>query len=541
MSDDQLDDDLKNRIKQVFDNYEDDTAKEGWLLLREKYPEKEEENRVIFWLWRVAGVAAILLVLLSIGLWLNYHPVNKESIALRTKKVKKADSAVSTISAIAKNKNEQAGSTTNTATNQQPANVVKPAYGAAIGTTSVAANTAATPTYSSANKNTAANSATANTAGAPVYSPVYPSTNKNTAANTIAANTGGAPVYSPAYPSANKKIAANTIATATGGAPVFSPGYPSANNNTAANVTKVDNSAKTGIAYQSTNKAKTNSLIDSPVTIANNKTGFTLIPTGPVKKQTENNQPKVLATAPPARGMQALFDKESKAAPVTEEKKLIDKKVLFGIYAATYVNYAKGSNKQFNTGAGITSDIRLTENLSISTGISVGQNTLSYNSSVAYPQIAMALATTSSHNFAADGNALPALVPSSKDLNANLVNLDIPVDLKYTFTQRKGTTYVAAGFSSGTFINETYSTTYNYSVGNNSSAQQSQDATHKTFDSFYLAQMVNVSFGVGYPLGKNQLIIEPFFKYPLNGLGDQHILFGSGGINLKFNFDPPKK
>ena len=512
MSDDQLDNDLKNRIKQVFDNYEDDTAKEGWLLLREKYPEKEEENRVIFWLWRVAGVAAILLVLLSIGLWLNYHPANKENIALHTKQVKHADSAGSTTSAIAKNKNEQLDTAANTIANQQQANVTKPVYGAVKST---APTVTITPGYSSTNKNTSANSVAANTGNVPVSSPGYSSTNKNTAANSIAANTVNAPVFSPANPLTNKNAATNT--------------------------TKVDNSAKTGVAYQSTNKAKTNSLIDSSVTIANNKTGFTLIPTGPVKKPAENNQQKVIAAAPPAQGMQALFDKESKAAPVTEEKKLIDKKVMFAIYAATYVNYAKGSNKQFNTGGGVTSDIRLTENLSISTGISVGQNTLSYNSSVAYPQIAMALATTSSHNFAADGNALPALVPTSKDLNANMVNLDIPVDFKYTFTQRKGTTYVAAGVSSGTFINETYSTTYNYNVGNNASGQQSQDATHKTFDSFYLAQMVNVSFGVGYPVGKNQLIIEPFFKYPLNGLGDQHILFGSGGINLKFNFDPPKK
>jgi len=42
-------------------------------------------------------------------------------------------------------------------------------------------------------------------------------------------------------------------------------------------------------------------------------------------------------------------------------------------------------------------------------------------------------------------------------------------------------------------------------------------------------------------LGKNHLVIEPFLKYPLNGLGDQHILFGSGGINLKFNFDAGKQ
>jgi len=39
--DEQLDDILKNRIKEVFENFEDPSADEGWLLLREKYPEQE--------------------------------------------------------------------------------------------------------------------------------------------------------------------------------------------------------------------------------------------------------------------------------------------------------------------------------------------------------------------------------------------------------------------------------------------------------------------------------------------------------------------
>ena len=38
--DDPLDNDLKKRIREVFDNYNDEHADEGWLLLREKYPER---------------------------------------------------------------------------------------------------------------------------------------------------------------------------------------------------------------------------------------------------------------------------------------------------------------------------------------------------------------------------------------------------------------------------------------------------------------------------------------------------------------------
>jgi hypothetical protein len=43
--DDQLDNDLKNRIREVFDNFEDASADEGWLLLREKFPEEESKRR----------------------------------------------------------------------------------------------------------------------------------------------------------------------------------------------------------------------------------------------------------------------------------------------------------------------------------------------------------------------------------------------------------------------------------------------------------------------------------------------------------------
>ncbi len=44
MSDEQLDNEFKKRIKEVFDHYEDDTAPAGWALLREKYPEKQSDR-----------------------------------------------------------------------------------------------------------------------------------------------------------------------------------------------------------------------------------------------------------------------------------------------------------------------------------------------------------------------------------------------------------------------------------------------------------------------------------------------------------------
>ncbi|SDT67811.1 hypothetical protein SAMN05216490_4834 [Mucilaginibacter mallensis] len=461
MSDDQLDDDLKKRIKQVFDNYEDNTADEGWLLLREKYPEKGEKDRVIFWLWRIAGVAALLLMALGLGLWLNFHESGKQNIAQHNKKREITDTTtISKTAAIPNDKKQVIDSGANLAYQQQTT-VAAHSYGVV--------------------KNT-------------------PSVQAGVNNSSLSANAG------------------STLFTA-----------------------KVDSSVKKDVAYQRADKAKSPDTINSHITtaIADNKSPLKLISTRPATAPAEKEQPKVVANNPVNKGMQALFDKDAqnRATQNTEEQKPIDKKVAFAIYAATYVNYAKGSNKQFNTGVGGTADIRLTDNLRLSTGVSIGQNTLSYanNTTAVVP---MALMAAASHNFTTASNMLYSVAPASTNLNANLVNLDIPVDLKYVFNPQKGNTYVSAGFSSGTFINETYNTIYNYTNG--SSVQQTGDASHKSFDNFYFAQMLNVSFGVGYPVGKNQLIIEPFFKYPLNGMGDEHLLFGSGGLNLKFNFDPPK-
>jgi hypothetical protein len=447
MSDDQLDNDLRNRIKQVFDDYHDDTAEEGWLLLRKKYPE-EKKDRAILW-WRLAGVAAFLLLLLNIFLWYNDDKGYKKKI-VSIHKIEHIDSAAMAVSGI---KTIQRDSSIGSV------NGSKPGISKLI---------------------------TASTKKSPVAGKLAILTHTGQSSSVA----HGLPGFST---DSESKYTPKVILTAANNAPV------------------VTDSAKTTVQA-----APYSTLADKKDNTANLQ------------------QPVVISKA-----MQQLFNKEDKAKKNTEVQQTANK-IAFGVYAASYVNYAKGSQRQFNNGAGISSDIRLTDNLSLSTGLAIGQNTLAYNNNTP-SALPAALVTTNSHNFTASANMLPLIIPASKNLNANLVNLDIPVNLKYNFNPQTGNTYVAAGLSSGTFINESYNTTYNYNSTGNSSVQQSQDASHKSFDNFYFAQMVNLAFGVGYPLGRNQLVIEPFFKYPLNGLGDQHILFGSGGINLKFNFESGKQ
>src|SRR5579872_7110790 len=76
--DDQLDNDLKNRIKEVFDNYEDTSADEGWLQLRKKYPEKAKRIIAAWMYW--APIAALLLLFIGI-VWFQTAP-KKQQVAI---------------------------------------------------------------------------------------------------------------------------------------------------------------------------------------------------------------------------------------------------------------------------------------------------------------------------------------------------------------------------------------------------------------------------------------------------------------------------
>src|ERR1035437_6481504 len=91
--DDQLDEELKNRIREVFDNVEDPSADEGWLLLREKFPGEQSNRRAFAWIWWAA--AAVLFLFLTAGIWL--YTKNEQPGQFSVKAPKYTDSANLTV------------------------------------------------------------------------------------------------------------------------------------------------------------------------------------------------------------------------------------------------------------------------------------------------------------------------------------------------------------------------------------------------------------------------------------------------------------
>lgn len=312
----------------------------------------------------------------------------------------------------------------------------------------------------------------------------------------------------------------------------------------------IPNSAITNIA-QSGQPAQAGTLapaIDSQKVVSNVTNQPQLAATAQTQNarvQANNNVAANSVAKKQPKTMADMFadDKLNQPAKKNNPDKQNSKKVNFSIYAATYFNYAEGSTNQVNAGAGFTSDFRLSKNLKLSTGVALAQNSLSYNSSP--PQ------SPSANNFVASAPAAKqqsalfatsAVFPVFKNYNASLVGLDIPINIKYEFNPEKTDAYISAGLSSGTFIDENY--TYRYAYGNgtsNAASNPDEQTTHNSFNNFYFGKTLNFSFGMGYPVGGNRLIVEPFVKYPLGGLGAQDIRFGAGGVNLKFSFKTQKK
>jgi hypothetical protein len=464
--DDQLDNDLRNRIKEVFENFEDTSADEGWLQLRKKYPAGQATPRAFAWIWWGAA-AAVLFLFLGIGLWMYARKDQPEKLSGKAPKHVQSKNFAST---------------------QTPAD-------------------------------TSVKNKTTQTGNSP-----------KTVVDNITA-THSNQLKTVAHPGVNipSKIIESLIIKDTAGKKAY--------------IAKTTDSVKRAIAQipadqlavvkPSNNQAK-NPEVVKPKAQANQVT---------VADQSNNQVSNSVVVKPkePSKSITSMFADNNTEKPQKSIEK--SKRVHFGVYAATYFNYAKGSNNQVNIGAGITSDIRISNNLKLVTGVTIAQNSLNFNSAVptSTAQTSFAvLGTSSSYNAAS--MVTMASVPAFKNYDANLVGLDIPLNLKYEFNPQKSSTYILAGLSSGTFINETYTYQYNYPALLSPSLQQVQNETsRKSFNGFYLAKTLNVAFGVDYPLGKNRLILEPFLKYPLEGLGSQNIRFGAGGVNLKFNFQSPPK
>lgn len=503
--DDQLDNDLRNRIREVFDDYEDTTADEGWLLLREQFPVQEKQRRPVYLWW--AGAAAAVLLFLSIGLWVvsNKNAVNNGNQSLSVKPVKPVqpqnnpvDTAAAQPGAATGPATSLAGTKSQTPTQQIPAQHTNPLSSAQAGGQNTIAQNGRQPSKAAV---------TQPGITVPQFTPVQvPAVNNG---QSIAA--AKLPAQQPAPAVDNNLITAPSV--------------------------KNQDSVKSVLPKTDVPQFAANPATKQP-SVSNIPGNTTQAPANPPVSP--------MRIKPKINSMEALLASEDNK-PKKIDQDINEKRVKFSVYAATFFNYAKGSQNQVNAGAGFTSDIRLSKNIKLSTGLAIAQNTLNYDKnqpSNARQAVSFSPALTTAYDNVAEFTKVAAS-PSIKNYNAKLVGLDIPVNIKYEFNPQKNDTYFSAGLSSGTFVNEAYTASYSYPGLASAAGVQQQttdETTRKSFNSFYFAKTLNLAFGVGYSLGKsNRLIIEPFVKYPLDGLGSQQIKFGAGGLNLKLNFTTHKK
>lgn len=218
---------------------------------------------------------------------------------------------------------------------------------------------------------------------------------------------------------------------------------------------------------------------------------------------------------------------EQKTSPTAKKNKL---KV--ALDANTFMNYsAAGLNNQINLGLGVSTDLKISKHLSLSSGILLNRQTSTFDGNDKVYA-----------GFRLSSFSTMVTVPKSQITNAKLVGLDIPLNLKFSINMGKTRTFLSTGFSSYSVINERYVNDYsvvNYSITGIRANRITtvQDNPSGSFSYFKFAQSLNLSFGILYPISKKStLSVEPFMKYPLTGLGYQDLLIGAGGVSFKLNF-----
>ena len=433
---DEFDRILSGRIKEVFDNYEDDSASIGWEDLQRRLPEKKNKKPALLWWSSAAAVLALLLTY-------SYYSFQPEPVYLtaRAKKTEVEETPAKT-----------------TGRREPIIALAAPAKGTAPESIQTASTTA-----------------------------------ERSISKRVPAE--------PAIPAASEPLNSPFAAEPT--SPVEGP----------------ELSALATAAIPEATVLEPNSVI-SPDRVE-----------------------EVLAAVPPSPQKEVPLELPALASvnKKTREASRQQKGISIGVFAGSYVNYSKGSETNVNTGFGLMSEIGLSKKLKLSTGVALAQNTLTYD--VEIPQsaaLSFAEKTTVSEDLGL-WMSRPAgqTTYNINTYNASLLGLDIPINLKYNFSERTTTLYMVAGLSSNFFLSESYK--YSYSINDNRS-NTSNEQLEDEAQTFNFARMLNLSVGYERPLGKqNRLSLEPFLKYPLGGLGSQNIRFGSAGLNLKMSLNPERR
>jgi hypothetical protein len=217
---------------------------------------------------------------------------------------------------------------------------------------------------------------------------------------------------------------------------------------------------------------------------------------------------------------------------ITPENDLPDNKAVqklrFGINFSPGVT-STNTASSFNYSGGINADYDLSRSFRLSTGLQVEHQ-----------------------NIINESSDNPAWIPSGQT-QAELVDLDLPLNLTWKFLIRKSTCYyLSGGISSVIYLSEKYtSTSYTqkmvqtvemnddvsnvtYQLENVKTTEQETEAPLSTFD---FAGRINIMFGFEQHLSSRVFLhLEPYIKIPVSELATQNLRFTTSGITCKVSF-----
>ncbi|RZK58440.1 MAG: hypothetical protein EOO91_08300 [Pedobacter sp.] len=250
-----------------------------------------------------------------------------------------------------------------------------------------------------------------------------------------------------------------------------------------------------------------------------------------VKKTTDqflNDQSKILAQQP------------------KEKQKTKETKSSIEVFSGTFLNYYADNAVKLNAGFGVNANVKLTKSLFVSFGAGVSQNKIEYQKSIpSEVSRSMSYAAFDAASSAPNSNPSTANSTSISDIsiNAQLLNFDIPVSLKF-YPTKKQNFYIATGINSNTYLSQKYTYGYNLSnknvLGITQTAKQEETERSKV-NGFDFATSAIFAIGINQNIGNNSLTFEPYFKPAVGNMGEKNLRINTVGLNLKFNFSSNKK
>jgi len=209
------------------------------------------------------------------------------------------------------------------------------------------------------------------------------------------------------------------------------------------------------------------------------------------------------------------------------------------IFTGTFLSYQGDNDSKINAGFGLNANLKVTKGLFLSVGAGISQNKIAYQNSL----------STEMENSVADfGRTYNVLAPTidvatttsitDVKVNAQLVNLDLPVMLKF-YPSKKQNFYIATGFNSNTYLAEKY--VYDYKISDpavNNGIKEKQEQTEESkFGRFDFANSAIFAIGINQEIGKNNVLtFEPYYKPVIGAMGEKNLKINTIGLNLKFNF-----